>query len=344
MTRDHVKIIGDCYRDAAQKSLDIQEFVKTFANNLRTSGVKELQLYAAQMETSYESRKNTLIAKKLVDNMLTLATHIIYYRIKTDPEFKNTSVKCFGRLKAFESEAKKSLEHILNEDSPELKDRFGCRINILNKGLDAIRILDIITNDLIEFFCGYTTPEHIQQFLDWIDSNPEIDDETKEILHETISHNFILNKSEIMRGVGDFDSQKHPTVIVPSETLILPEYHYGVKNYILTPKDNGYQSVHFVLRMPSYSKIYPGGYFEFQIRTNQMHVYAEHQLASHTMYKAEQQKRYDEFGVAEAFQLNPDEISLLGFTLFDDGTCVDEIGLRKPVLFEVRQVSNLGIF
>lgn len=344
MTRDHVKIIGNCYRDAALKSTDIQEFAQVFANGLRNSGIKELQLYAAQMTSSYEARKNTAVAKKLVDNMLTLATHVIYYRIKNDPELKNTSIKCCGRLKAFESEAKKSLEHVLDGSSPQLKDRFGCRINILNKGIDAIRALDIIVNDLIEFFCGYTTPEHIQQFIDWIDSNPEIDKETKEILYETISHDFILSNSEIMRGVGDFDAQKHPTVIVPDATLILPEYHYGIKNYIMTPKDNGYQSVHFVLRMPSYSKICPGGYFEFQIRTNEMHVYAEHQLASHSMYKAEQQKRYDSFGVSEAFQLNPDEISLLGFTLFDDGTCADEIGLRKPIHFEVRQVSSLGIF
>ncbi len=344
MTRDNVKIIGDCYRDAARKSLDIQEFARIFANGLRNSGVKELQLYAAQMTTSYEARKNSSIAKKLVDDMLTLATHIIYYRIKTDPTFKNTSVKCCGRLKAFESEAKKSLEHVLDGGSPELKDRFGCRINILNKGLDAIRMLDIITNDLIEFFCGYTTPDQIQKFIKWIDTNPEIDDETKENLHETMSHDFILNKSEVMRGMGDFNPQEHPTVIVPKETLILPEYQYGIKNYIITPKDNGYQSVHFVLRMPSYSKICPGGYFEFQIRTNEMHVYAEHQLASHTMYKEAQQKRYDDYGVSEAFQLNPDEISLLGFTLFDDGTCADEIGFRKAVHFKVRQVSNLGIF
>lgn len=344
MTRDGVAIIGECYRDAAQRSLDIQEFAKIFANNLRSSGTKELQLYASQITTSYEARKNTSIVKKLVDNMLTLATHIIYYRIKTDPTLKSASVKCCGRLKAFESEVKKSLEHVLDGDTPEIKDRFGCRINILNKGLDAIRMLDIITNDLIEFFCGYTTPEHIQQFINWIDTNPEIDDETKDILHETISPNFILNKSEIMRGVGDFDAQKHPMVIVPSKTLILPEYHYGIKNYILTPKDNGYQSVHFVLRMPSYSKIYPGEYVEFQMRTNDMHAYAEHQLASHTMYKEAQQKRYDDFGVTEAFQLNPDEISLLGFILFEDGTCVDEIGLRKPIHFEVRQVSNQGIF
>ena len=344
MTRDHVKIIGDCYRDAARKSPDVQEFVKLFANSLRNSHVKELQLYAAQMEASYEARKNTPIAKKLVDNMITLVTLIIYYRIKTDPFFKNTSVKCCGRLKAFESEAKKTLEHVISGDPPEIRDRFGCRINILNKGLEAIQMLDLITNDLIEFFCGYTTPEEIQKFIVWIDNNPEIDTETREILHETLSHNFILNHSDKMRGSGDFDPQKHPTIIVPKTSLISKDYKYGIKNYIITPKDNGYQSVHFVLRMPSYSNVYPGGYFEFQIRTNDMHVYAEHNLASHTMYKEAQQKRYDNYGVSEAFELEPNEISLLGFTLFNDGTCSDEIGFRKAVHFEVRQVSNLGIF
>ena len=296
------------------------------------------------MATSYEARKNTSITKKLVDNMITLATHIIYYRIKTDPTFKNTSVKCCGRIKAFESEAKKCLEHIISGDSPEILDRFGCRINVLNKGPEAIQMLDIIVNDLIEFFCGYTTLEQIQKFIDWIDNNPEIDAETKKDLYDTLSYNFILNKSDVMRGTGDFNPQNHPTVIVPKATHILPEYQYGVKNYVITPKDNGYQSIHFVLRMPSYSKICPGGYFEFQIRTNEMHVYAEHQLASHTMYKEAQQRKYDNCGVRKAFQLNPSEISLLGFTLFDDGTCADEIGFRKAVQFEVRQVSNLGIF
>lgn len=344
MTRDHVKVIGDCYRSAAKKSLDLQEFAKEFVTGLRSTGIKELQLYAAQMTTCYEARKNTSVTKKFVDDMLTLVTHIIYYRIKTDATFNNTSVKCCGRLKAFESEAKKSLEHLLDRESPELRDRFGCRINILNKGLDAIRMVDIITNDLIEFFCGYTTPERIQQFMDWIDNNPEIDAETRETIHETMSYDFILDKSDTMRGMGDFNPKNHPTVIVPTETIILPEYHYGVKNYIITPKDNGYQSVHFVLHMPSYSKVCPGGYFEFQIRTNEMHVYAEHELASHTMYKENQQKRYDDYGVSEAFQLNPDEISLLGFTLFDNGTCADEIGLRKAVHFEVRQASYNGIF
>jgi len=344
MTRDHVKVIGDCYRSAAKKSLDIQEFAKEFVTGLRNTGIKELQLYASQMATSYEARKNASVSKNLVDDMLTLVTYIIYYRIKTDPTFTNTSVKCYGRIKAFESEAKKSLEHLLDSESPELRDRFGCRINVLNKGLDAIRMVDIITNDLIEFFCGYTTSEYIQGFRDWIDTNPEIDAETRETLHETLSYDFILDKSDVMRGLGDFNPQNHPSVIVPTETLILKEYQYGIKNYIITPKDNGYQSVHFVLHMPSYSKICPGGYFEFQIRTNDMHVYAEHDLASHTMYKENQQKRYDDYGVSEAFQLDPNEVSLLGFTLFNDGTCADEIGFRKAVPFEVRQASYKGIF
>ena len=344
MTRDHVKILGDCYRAAAKQSLDIQEFAKEFLTGLRNTGIKELQLYASQMTMCWEARKNTSVTKNLVDDMLTLVTHIIYYRIKTDSTFENTSVKCCGRIKAFESEAKKTLEHLLDGDSPELKDRFGCRINILNKGIDAIRMLDIITNDIIEFFCGYTTPEQIRKFVDWVDTNPEIDDETREKLHETLSYDFILNKSDVMRGMGDFDPQKHPSIIVPEESFILKEYEYGIKNYVMTPKDNGYQSVHFVLRMPSYSKICPGRYFEFQLRTAEMHAYAEHKLASHTMYKEAQQRRYDDYGVSEAFKLDPNEVSLLGFTLFDDGTWVDEIGFRSAVHFKVRQASYNGIF
>ena len=99
MTRDHVKVIGNCYRSAAQKSLDLQELAKEFVTGLRNTGIKELQLYAAQMATCYEARKNTSVTKKMVDDMLTLVAHIIYYRTQTDPSFQNTSAKCFGRIK-----------------------------------------------------------------------------------------------------------------------------------------------------------------------------------------------------------------------------------------------------
>jgi GTP pyrophosphokinase len=51
------------------------------------------------------------------------------------------------------------------------------------------------------------------------------------------------------------------------------------KDYVASPKPNGYQAIHDTVRLPS------GRLMEVQIRTASMHAHAEHGEASHEAYK-----------------------------------------------------------
>lgn len=51
-----------------------------------------------------------------------------------------------------------------------------------------------------------------------------------------------------------------------------------MKDYVTYPKPNGYQSIHSTLQLGSL-------HAELQIRTAEMHRFAEHGKASHWLYK-----------------------------------------------------------
>jgi GTP pyrophosphokinase len=68
-----------------------------------------------------------------------------------------------------------------------------------------------------------------------------------------------------------------------------------IKDYIAHPKPNGYQSLHTTVTDPTLSVT-----FEFQIRTQEMHEYAEFGVAAHWAYKSKGQKT-DKF-------LNPENL------------------------------------
>ena len=115
-----------------------------------------------------------------------------------------------------------------------------------------------------------------------------------------------------------FKKENFPDIEIPIESLLSPQYQLWVKDYIINPKDTGYQSLHVVFKDPK-----TGRYFEIQIRTFKMHIHAEsNSFAGHDTYK---KQRY----ANNSIQFDRSKIHMDGYA-FIDGQLFDFIGLERP--------------
>jgi len=134
---------------------------------------------------------------------------------------------------------------------------------------------------------------------------------------------FIPCDAETVNGTKDFDPSKHPTVIIPPMNLLKKNYQFAVKDYILHPKANGYQSLHVAFRDAK-----RGRYFEVQVRTFSMHIHAETGSANHAIYKVSKH---------DTISFDPTKVQMKGFRVTEDGTIYDAIGLSRSLEIISRQ-------
>ena len=138
------------------------------------------------------------------------------------------------------------------------------------------------------------------------------------------------------------DSPTYKEINIPKESGISTEYLYGVKDDILHPKKNGYQSLHFTLTVQPYSKVNPGSQLEIQLRTKRMDTESISGSASHSEYKKYSSENYSKeennpllkvFVVDDFSRLN-----IPGFTSYDSRTD-DEDGIHFSKEFTNRRIS-----
>lgn len=158
-------------------------------------------------------------------------------------------------------------------------------------------------------------------------SSHELLDTCYSIIEDIIKH-FIkkgstLCEADQLSQTKNFNLEDHPGLILPKKSGISEEFLYGVKDYILYPKENGYQSIHAVFRTST------GECFEIQIRTFDMHLYAESGNASHSKYK---NKKYQ-----DDIQFERKKILIPGYGISEDGTIYDFVGLEKSLEILKRQ-------
>lgn len=96
---------------------------------------------------------------------------------------------------------------------------------------------------------------------------------------------------------------------------LLEQFHYGITDYIVNPKPNGYQSLHAVFRNST------GFSFEVQIRSFDMHVNAAIGKATHEEYK---KTKYP------PLNFDRSKIKIPGYQAISEGI-IDLVGLEYSV-------------
>ena len=197
-----------------------------------------------------------------------------------DKSHTNVNFCIDGRRKSICSFEKKIRQCIATCTPIDIKDLLAFRITIFGKDPKlAINNCYCIANTIIEFLIG---------------------------------KGFILCQCEPVSNTSS--NNKLTTITIPTQSLLKPAYENYIKDYILHPKTNGYQSLHLRFRDTK------GHFIELQIRTFAMHLHAENGEANHEVYKS---KKYDS---TISDNINIEELKFDGIGM-SGNKLIDKIGL-----------------
>lgn len=303
MTKKTLNFLHTSYNEVCKESdtINIIDILQKLLDKLSEYKVpakdsQEFDNLYRNIESSIKIRKKTFLLTNMVSDIVFTMLYIgIWANAERD---LNIDINIMARRKALESELTKFLE------KGEVHDRFGIRGIVLNNDSedDSVEIYKLrMFSEYVLNILAKRNRKDKQDFSDWTNAI-NLDDYTKKRI------DYILN---------------------------LPFKENFIKDYIAKPKENGYQSLHFVLSIEMFSDILPGAEFEFQFRTNKMHQNAVNGSSKHSIYK----KRIDE-SINNVFRIEDfSMVHIVGFTSYDSiDDDIDGIHNAKPILS--RRVSN----
>lgn len=263
---------------------DIPDILRLYIAELRKSPDFQSQAHASAI-SNYQS----LITDKKISSSVRKEFDFLYSCLdKENPQLRFTMEGRRKSLISFENKILRLLRENRSLDS--IKDIFAFRIVIFGalNPEELVQQCYSIMNQIIKFYVsnGYTLCEE----------NPVTDTLNPQSPHY----------DEIIKEI-----------VIPKETSIHPEYTYGIKDYIKNPKQKGYQSLHCAFRTQM------GYYFEVQVRTLQMDIFASEGEANHEDYK---KHKYSDRVIFE-----PSKVKIPGYCISKKGSIIDRVGLEQSL-------------
>ena len=341
MKQETFDLIHRNYVLAVEQSNNILEIVKNLYRLLSecevcTDDSLQFDAFLNSLERAIKKREKTFQLTNLASDISFVIMYIIIWLNNTQKE--GIDINLTARRKSLESELSKLLKRSIANTSPRIYDRFGLRGNVLNNNSkeESIELLYKIVNYTISII-GKQNRRLYNEFIRWLDSSTLIDNFTKERIKFTLSLPFVIEEGEQIPH--EFNPSDYPNVYVPPSPNIW--YPNLVKDYISSPKKNGYQSLHLILALDEYSEILPGSHFELQFRTHYMHQYATNGPASHLEYEDKKSKEDNNIDLRDIFLVDDfSKINIVGFTGYNSPD--DDIdGVHFAKVFVNRRISSI---
>lgn len=271
--------------DFIYNSSSIEEILDSYITYLRSNDDLDSIQHAIKLAEYQNIRLNKNLIneiKQIVFNLYNLITEI------------SPNLKCEIqlRLKSLKNTEEKISRNILLGHSIDIKDIIGIRVVFFNDN----------TLESVLYFYSVVI----------------------QIIENIISKSCLLCQAEKPVDTDGFDISNFPDIIIPSENDLLKipdfsKFRYGIKDYILNPKSNGYQSIHSVF------KTLDGNFFEIQFRNFYMHKLAECSSYDHITYK---KNKYKDI----ALKIEPFKIHTKNYFINkESGKYIDYDGILEPI-------------
>lgn len=299
--------------------------------------ISKMDFFLVGLQDSIHIREQTMDYTELCADIMHATVYIIIWINEHHPDWlkdkqEGLDVCLSSRRKALESELPKRLEKADKLVPPNIDDMFGIRYIVCNPQ-NGIFLCCILAQKVFNILCNFSRKER-DDFVEFIKNN--FNEATQSRISRVLEIPFQLKEIHRSDSPEEFDPKNFEEfdfeIPKESDRKILRNFENYMKFYF-DPKKNGYQSIHFVLEIPSSSKSMPGAKIEIQFRTEKMDYYANNVISKAHKDKVSKYKRY--FHLSKAETARNRIRAFFGYSVYND---LD--GLHNAKLFYSRRINR----